>query len=159
MISWDKTFLNIAKELSKHSTCCRKHVGAIIVSNGRIVSTGYNGTPSGVKHCCDTFTEEQKQKFQDLNSPESKLHAEFSRKFELHAEQNCIAFASKRGISLENNSTLYTTLSPCSDCAKLIFQSGITRVVYEEEYDRDKSGIELLNSLGVVCQKFEDDNN
>ena len=154
--NWDRTFMNIAREFAKHSTCCRKQVGAVIVSNGRIVSTGYNGVPSGIKHCNQIFTKSEIEQMKDLNSEAGKKHAKFSREFELHAEQNCIAFASKTGIKLDNNSTLYTTLSPCSDCAKLISQSGIKRVVYEDVYDRDHSGIDLLNKLRIVCEKIDD---
>lgn len=152
---WDRTFLNIAKEFSKHSTCCRKKVGAIITCNKRVISSGYNGTPSAIKHCEEVFKDISEEDKLDLNSEFCKQHAIFSKAYELHAEQNCIAFAAKNGIKIDNDCVLYTTLSPCSDCAKLIAQSGIKRVVYEEKYDRDTKGIELLKSLNINCEQIE----
>jgi dCMP deaminase len=142
---WDITFINIAKEMAKHSTCIRKQVGAILVKNGHIVSTGYNGVPHGVKHCNEVFKKE------DMLKPDwMDVHGKFSSMYEVHAEQNCIIEMAKNETNPEG-STLYLTLSPCSNCAKLIVAAGITRVVYEEKYDRDTSGIDLLNNMGVEC--------
>lgn len=140
---WDKDFLRIASIMAEHSTCCRKQVGAIIVKNGRIISTGYNGTPSGMINCKNYFTPE------DIKKPNFyDLHGKFSTNFEIHAEQNAIAELSKNEVS-GVGSTLYTTLAPCSMCAKLIASAGITRVVYSEEYDRDMNGPELLKQCGI----------
>lgn len=146
--SWDNTFIVIAKELAKHSTCLRCQVGAVLVKNGRIVSTGYNGVPHGMKHCNETFTIEDMKKSNWLD-----IHGEFSRKYEVHAEQNCIIEMAKNETN-PTGTTLYLTLSPCSNCAKLIVAAGIERVVYAEEYDRDKDGINLLKEMGIECEKL-----
>lgn len=142
-VEWDKTFMRIAKEMAKHSTCCRKQVGAVLVKNRRVISTGYNGVPSGLRHCCDRFTpcDRAKPDFYDV-------HGVFSRNFEVHAEANCLLETAKNEISPEGT-TLYTTLSPCQDCAKIICAAGVTRIVYEELYDRDQKGIELLAEMGI----------
>jgi dCMP deaminase len=150
MKDWNETFMNIAYELSQHSTCCRKHVGAILVKDGRIVSTGYNGVAHGLKHCDEVFSKEDmlKPNFMDL-------HGKFSNKYEIHAEQNCLIFANKTQTKTEG-CTMYTTLSPCSGCAKLIVASGIKRVVYDELYDRSSEGVELLQEMGVECLQLKD---
>lgn len=147
-IVWDNDFLRIAKIIAEHSTCTRKQVGAVIVRNKRIISTGYNGVPSGMKHCNEVFTQK------DLTSPDfMKTHGDFSNKFEVHSEQNAIAELSKNEVN-GVGATLYTTLAPCSNCAKLIVAAGIKRVVYLEEYDRDMSGPELLRQAGIEVEWF-----
>ncbi|MCF0124672.1 MAG: cytidine deaminase [Clostridia bacterium] len=141
---WDARFLRISGVISEASSCCRKHVGALVVKNKRIISTGYNGVPSGLKHCNQIFSKE------DMLSPNfMERHGDFSNKFEVHAEQNCIAELSKNEVSAEG-ATLYSTLAPCSNCAKLIVAAGIKRVVYAEEYDRDMSGPDLLKQSGII---------
>lgn len=140
---WDYDFLRIAGIMAEHSTCCRKQVGAVIVKNGRVISTGYNGTPAGMINCKDHFKPE------DIKKPTFfDIHGKFSANFEVHAEQNAIAELSKNEVN-GVGSTLYTTLAPCSMCAKLIAAAGIKRVVYAEEYDRDMSGPELLKQCGL----------
>jgi dCMP deaminase len=134
---WDITFLKIAKIISLHSTCIRKKVGCIITIDNRIISIGYNGVPPGKPHCEDIF----KNKLDDKNF--YKEHGEFSKEYELHAEQNSISFAAKKGLSIDKGN-LYVTLSPCISCAKMILTSGIKKVIYLEEYDRDKEGLNLL---------------
>jgi len=148
MKDWDKSFLRIAYEMSTHSTCCRKQVGALVVKNNRIISSGYNGVPSGLRHCVDYF------KPSDMKKPDfMKVHGEFSNAFEVHAEQNAIAECAKNEVS-PVGATLYTTLAPCSNCAKLIVAAGIKRVIYEEEYDRDTKGPELLKQCGLIVQQI-----
>lgn len=139
-LKWDKTFLKIAKLVSEHSTCIKIKVGAILVKDKRIISIGFNGVPSGEIHCEDVFSNINKESFIDE-------HFKFQQKEEIHAEVNCISFSAKHGIET-NNTTLYCTLTPCRDCAKLIIQSGIKRVVYSEKY-RDLSGIEKLKKSGI----------
>ena len=146
-LSWDKSFLKIAQEYASHSTCSRKHVGALIVKDGRIVSTGYNGTPKGFENCKDKF-KNINWKEQSLDSLLSKDHHNFSEKYEVHAEQNALITLIHNGTNCEN-ATLYTTLSPCSTCAKMIAQAGIKRVVYGEEYDRSLDGVQLLRDMGI----------
>ena len=136
-ISYDEMFINVAKEISKRSTCCRKQVGSILVSEKKkIISCGWNGVPSGKTHCHDTFSENE------IAKPDFyKTHGEWSKFNELHSELNCIIHCDRDKLK---TSTLYTTLSPCSECAKIIIASEIKRVVYMELYDRDQKGIELL---------------
>jgi len=129
---WHLTFMEIAKIFAKHSTCIRKQVGAVIVKDKRIISTGYNGVPSGIKHCNEVFDLSD-----ELNKEEfMKKHRDFSSMYELHAEQNAIAFAAKNSLSV-NGASIYCTLSPCRDCLKLISAVGIKDVYFNEVYDRE----------------------
>ena len=123
----DTNFINIAKEISKASKCVSKQVGAVIVKDGRILSTGYNGTPAGYKNCCEYWQNEY-----------TKEHHEWSKKYEIHAEMNAIIWAARKGISIEN-ATIYVTLEPCNECSKNIIASGITRIVYEKSYEHTNS--------------------
>ena len=124
-LSKHKVFLNIAKEIASLSHCVSHKVGVVLVKNGRILSTGINGTPSGFKNCDEVF---------ELNNFNRNAHHDFSEKFEIHAETNAILFAAKNGISIEGAS-LYSTLHPCNNCLKMICNSGIKNVFYAEEYD------------------------
>jgi len=129
---YDEAYLKIAREWGKLSYCKRRQVGAIIVKNNMIISDGYNGTPTGFDNQCE-----------DENNY-TKWHV-------LHAEANAITKVSASTQSSEG-STLYVTLSPCTDCSKLIHQAKIKRVVYNEQY-KDTSGLEFLEKAGVeVCQ-------
>ncbi|MDN3708463.1 dCMP deaminase family protein [Myroides ceti] len=130
---YDKAYLRIAKEWGQLSYCHRRKVGAIIVKNKMIISDGYNGTPSGFENCCED--EEGITKW-----------------YVLHAEANAISKVAKSTQSCENG-TLYITMSPCKDCSKLIHQSGITRVVYEQGY-KDQSGIDFLKRAGVEVMQI-----
>lgn len=148
MMSWHRTFINIAKEFAKHSTCCRKQVGAIIVKDKRVISAGYNGVSSGKIHCNEIF------KNNDYASNDFiRIHSEWSKINESHAESNCITYAAKIGVSV-NDCILYTTLSPCIDCAKQILNSGIKEVYFDEVYDRDQSGITYLQESGIKIERI-----
>lgn len=126
-ISREQMFFEIAKIVSLRSTCLRKQVGAVIEKKGRVVSIGYNGVVGGEAHC-------------------SELECEGAGcNKSVHAEMNAIAFAAREGVSLKG-STLYVTLSPCINCAKIIVNSGIKEVKYLEKY-RDVEGIEFLRRL------------
>lgn len=129
-----EVFMNIAKEVSKLSRANRKKVGAIILKNNRIISTGYNGTPPGYPNKCED---------------------EFNRTLDIvyHAEFNAICELTKKGIS-SLNTTLFITLSPCIDCAKLILNSGVKEVYYLEEY-RDRTGVEFLRKNKIKCEKLK----
>lgn len=117
------------------STCQRLQVGAVLAKRGRTISTGYNGAPSGLPHCNDDNCKNQSQ-----------------CKRTVHAEMNAILFAARYGISTEG-AELYTTHSPCIDCAKAIINAGIKKVYYLEEY-RSQEGIELLKSAGIEAYKI-----
>lgn len=119
-------FMEMAVMFSQLSHCVSKKVAAFIVRNGRIISTGINGSPSGATNCDDVF---------DPNSFDRNIHHFWSELHELHAESNAIAEAAKRGIAIYD-SDLYVTLSPCSSCAKLIAASGIKNVYFDELYDK-----------------------
>ncbi|MEN9655712.1 MAG: hypothetical protein RL311_632 [Bacteroidota bacterium] len=128
---YDKAYLRIAKEWSSLSYCKRKQVGAIIVKDRMIISDGYNGTPSGFENCCE---DEEGLTRWDV----------------LHAEANAILKVARSTQSCEG-ATLYITLSPCKECSKLIHQSGIKRVVYQNGY-RDDSGLQFLIKAGIDVQ-------
>ena len=129
---YDVAYLRIAQEWGKLSYCKRRQVDAIIVKNSMIISDGYNGTPTGFDNQCE-----------DENN--------YTKWYVLHAEANAITKVSASTQSSEG-STLYVTLSPCTDCSKLIHQAKIKRVVYNEQY-KDTSGLEFLEKAGVeVCQ-------
>lgn len=127
-LKYDKAYLKMAIEWSKLSYCNRRKVGALIVKDRMIISDGYNGTPSGFKNCCE---DEQGNTLW----------------YVLHAEANAILKTASSNHSCKG-ATLYLTLSPCKDCSKLTYQSGIKRVVYIEEY-KDNSGLNFLREAGV----------
>ncbi len=128
---YDKAYLRIANEWSRLSYCKRKQVGAIIVKDKMIISDGYNGTPSGFENCCEDD------------------HG-VTKWYVLHAEANAILKVA-RSTQTCQDATLYITLSPCKECSKLIHQSGIRRVVYQQGYS-DDSGIDFLIRAGVVVE-------
>ena len=130
---YDVAYLKMALEWAKLSYCKRKQVGALIVKDRTIISDGYNGTPSGFENCCED--ENNKTKW-----------------YVLHAEANAILKISRSTQSCEG-ATLYLTLSPCKECSKLIFQSGIKRVVYIQDYP-DNEGLVFLESAGVEILKI-----
>lgn len=132
---YDKAYLRIAREWSQLSYCKRKQVGAIIVRDRMIISDGYNGTPTGFENCCED-------------------EAGLTNWYVLHAEANAILKVA-RSTQTCDGATLYITLSPCQECSKLIHQSGIKRVVYQNGY-RDKSGIDFLVQAGVIVEQIVD---
>lgn len=124
--TWKQYFIGHAIQAAKRSTCLRRSVGAVAVKDDRILATGYNGAPSGARHCADVGC------IRELEGIPSGQQHEKCRG--LHAEQNCITQAAKFGVSLQG-ATIYSTTYPCSICAKLIVQAGIRKVVYAEGYD------------------------
>ena len=127
-LRYDRAYLKMALEWAKLSHCQRKQVGALIVKDSMIISDGYNGTPTGFDNCCED--DEGKTLW-----------------YVLHAEANAIMKVSK-STNNSNGATLYITLSPCKECSKLVFQSGIKRVVYIRGY-KDDSGVQFLQKAGV----------
>jgi len=130
-LKYDIAYLKMAKEWAKLSHCTRKQVGALIVKERMIISDGYNGTPSGFDNCCED----------EVGA--TKWHV-------LHAEANAILKVAGSTQSCQD-ATLYITMSPCKDCSKLIFQSGIKRVVYLEQY-KDGEGRNFLTKAGVQVE-------
>lgn len=133
-ITREEMLHEIVLSVSKRSTCTRRSVGAIIVRDGRILSMGYNGAPSGLPHCLDVGC---------LMNSEPGGGCSRTQ----HAEANAIAFAARHGI-VTSGTHLWTSVSPCLSCAKLIINAGIERVVCIEPY-RDDSGLKLLTSAGI----------
>ena len=140
----DENFINIAKELASASKCVSKQVGAVIVKNGRILSTGYNGTPPGYQNCCDFW-----------NGEYTKEHHEWSKTYEIHAEMNAIIWAAREGISIDG-ATIYVTLEPCSDCSKNLIASGIKRIVYDKAYEHTDSTLvsKFIKDNGVIIERL-----
>ena len=134
-LRYDKAYLRMAHEWAKLSHCKRKQVGAIIVKDRMIISDGYNGTPTGFENCCED-------------------EEGYTKWYVLHAEANAISKVAASTQSCEG-ATLYVTLSPCTDCSKLIHQAGIVRVVYSQAY-KDCSGLEFLEKAGVELKHIED---
>src|SRR5690554_2230385 len=141
-LSFDENFMNLAIELSARSHCIRAQVGAVLTKETRIISIGYNGPPAGTHNCDEEWPQTGCLK-------DSKGSCSLA----LHAEENAILYAVKNGASL-HGSTLYTSLSPCISCSRLIFSAGITTVFYRFSYAAYKGlpedeGIAFLNRFGV----------
>jgi dCMP deaminase len=137
--SWPEYFMGIAGMVAARSTCLRRHVGAILVKERRILATGYNGAPSGVRHC-----EEVGCLRQDTSVPSGTRH-ELCRG--LHAEQNAIIQAAYHGISI-TGSTLYCTNKPCVICSKMLINAGIRTICYDQGYN-DPLADQMLEEAGV----------
>ncbi len=133
-LRYDLIYLEMALSWSKLSHCKRKKVGCLIVKNGMIISDGYNGSPKGMDNSCE-----------DENGD--------TNWFTIHAEQNSILKCARWGQSCDG-STMYLTYSPCKSCSTMILQSGISRVVYSEEY-KDIDGVVFLRSQGVKVDKIK----
>ena len=138
--TWDEYFIAITKEVATRSTCLRRKVGAIIVKDKRILTTGYNGAPKGVKSCLELG----KCLRQELGVPSGQRH-EICRA--LHAEQNAIIQAAYYGVKIEG-SDIYSTTQPCVLCAKMLINAGIKKIYYYEEYP-DKLALELLKEAEI----------
>ena len=141
---WDDYFMDIVDIVKNRSTCLRRQVGAIIVKDHRILSTGYNGAPSGCRHCAEIGCLRESMKI-----PSGERH-ELCRAS--HAEQNAIVQAAKYGVSIDEG-TIYVTAQPCVICSKLIINAGIRRVVYSGDYP-DHLSIQLLTEAGVVFEQY-----
>ena len=135
MEKFDKAYLEMAAVWARNSYCKRRQVGALIVKDRMIISDGYNGTPSGFENVCE-----------DENG--------VTKPYVLHAEANAITKVAKSGNSSEG-ATLYVTASPCVECAKLIIQAGIRRVVYKDSY-RLNDGNELLQRAGIEVEQVDE---
>ena len=135
----DEYFMEIANVVAKRSTCLRIHVGAVIVKNGRILSTGYNGAPHGFEHCLD------------IGCIREKEHIAHGTRHEMcravHAEQNAIIQAAIHGVSIEG-ATVYCTHQPCILCTKMIINGQINRVVFQNGYP-DEMSIKFLKQAGI----------
>ena len=138
----DTLYLDIAERVAEMSLAQRLKVGAIIVKNDNIVSMGWNGNPSGFDNCCE------------IQNPDGTLT---TRPETIHAESNALMKLARSGGVGSLGATMYTSYSPCPECAKLIKQAGIDRVVYKHQY-RLTGGLDMLKSLGVTVEHLESTN-
>ena len=141
---WDTYFMRITKLVATRSSCLRRSVGAVLVKDKRILATGYNGAPAGMAHC-----EEAGCLRDQLHIPSGERH-ELCRG--LHAEQNAIIQAARQGTEIKD-STLYCTTAPCSLCAKMLINAGVTRIVYEGSYP-DERAMAIFAEAGVKVEHF-----
>ena len=144
--NWDEYFLSIAFLVSKRSTCLRRKVGAVLVKDKRILSTGYNGAPAGLLHCLDIGCLRE-----ELRIPSGERH-ELCRA--THGEQNAIVQAAAVGVSIKG-SVIYSTTHPCILCTKLIINAGINEIVIVDGYP-DKMSMEFFDKAGIsvrTCKK------
>lgn len=137
--SWNEYFMRIAMLAATRSTCLRRQVGAVIVKNKKVLATGYNGSPSGLKHCLDIGCLRE-----ELGIPSGQRH-ELCRA--IHAEQNAIIQAATSGISIERG-ILYSTTFPCILCAKMLINAGVREIYVAEGYPDDLSR-QMLDEAGV----------
>lgn len=144
---FDEIYMELAEKLAQRSHCVKMHVGAVLTKDTRIVSLGYNGPPAGTHNC-------------DIEWPVEGCprDSKGSCSLALHAEQNAILYASKNNVSVEG-STLYITLSPCIACARIIFTTGIKKVIYLNSYAEYKKipsdeGVDFLKKFGVEVVKY-----
>ncbi|MFH1221628.1 MAG: deaminase [Candidatus Micrarchaeota archaeon] len=146
--TWDAYFMNIAKQVATRSNCVKRKVAAVLVRDKQIISTGYNGTPRGTRNCseggcprCNGFSESGKN---------------LEECFCSHGEENAIIQAAYNGVSTKG-CTVYTTFSPCLLCTKMIINSGILEVVYNEKYPIAESAMKLLREAGVKVRQYSID--
>lgn len=147
---FDDIFMELAANLATRSHCIKRHVGAVLTKDTRIISIGYNGPPSGT-HNCD---EEWPEKGCDRDSKGGCSLA-------IHAEQNALLYAVKNKTEVKG-ATLYVTLSPCLACARIIFTMGVEKVIYLKSYAEHKGipndeGVDFLKKFGVAVEKYEGD--
>ncbi|MBZ5495048.1 MAG: AAA family ATPase [Acidobacteriia bacterium] len=141
---WDEYFLSIAKVVASRSNCIKRKVAALIVRDRRVISTGYNGTPRGAKNCNEGGCPRCNSMAQSGTSLEECLCC--------HGEENAITQAAYHGTSLKG-ATLYTTFAPCLLCTKMIINSGIVEVIYNQDYPLNERAMALLRECGVMLRK------
>ncbi len=141
---WDEYFMNIAQVTSLRSNCMKRKVAAVIVRDKRVISTGYNGTPRGVKNCSDGGC--------PRCASFAASGANLSECLCSHAEENSIVQAAYHGVSIKDG-TLYTTFSPCLICTKMILNSGLSEVVYNADYPMGELPLSLLREAGITVRQ------
>ncbi len=145
--SWDEYFMSVTEQVAGRSTCLRRQTGAVLVKDRRILATGYNGTPAGLRHC------EEVGCMRDRRSIASGSHHELCRG--IHAEQNAVIQAAKHGITIDG-AIAYTTHQPCVLCAKILVNAGIVGVVFRDPYE-DRLAEEILAEAGIESRHFGKD--
>lgn len=142
--SWDEYFMAITDQVGQRSTCTRRHIGAVIVKDKRILSTGYNGVPSGLAHCDEVGCLREQR-----GIPSGTQH-ELCRG--IHAEQNAVIQAARHGTAIDG-AMVYCTHQPCVLCAKILINAGITEIIYANAYP-DALAAEMLAEAGVVATRY-----
>jgi dCMP deaminase len=142
---WDTYFMNIAQVVKTRSNCCRRQVAAVVVKDHRIISTGYNGTPSGIRNCYEGGC--------PRCAGSSRSGENLADCICAHAEENAIVQAAYHGVRLMG-AMLYCTESPCLLCAKMIISAGIKKVVYAGKYPYTRQVAALFRQAGIVCRKY-----
>jgi dCMP deaminase len=142
---WDTYFMDIAHVAARRGNCRRRQVAAVIVRDRRVISTGYNGTPRGVKNCYEGGCERC--------ASDAPSGSDLGECICCHAEENAITQAAYHGIAVRD-AVIYTTLNPCLMCAKMIINAGLIEVVYQDEYHFSERTMDLLAQGGVKCRKF-----
>ncbi|MBN2248670.1 MAG: cytidine/deoxycytidylate deaminase family protein [Coriobacteriia bacterium] len=142
--SWDEYFMAITEQVGQRSTCTRRHIGAVIVKDKRILATGYNGVPSGLAHCDEVGCLREQR-----GIPSGTQH-ELCRG--IHAEQNAVIQAARHGTAIDG-ATVYCTHQPCVLCAKILINAGITEIIYRNPYP-DALATEMLQEAGVVATRY-----
>ena len=146
--SWDEYFMNIAEVVASRSNCSRRKVAAVIVKDQRIISTGYNGTPKGIKNCFEGGCKRC--------SSIAPSGLDLGECICNHAEENAIIQAAYHGVSVKN-ANLYCTYSPCLLCAKMIINAGIKEVIYQDNYGYTTQTANLLESVNIICRQIMTD--
>lgn len=163
LTKWDIAHMKAAENYAELSSAQRLHVGCVIVKDTRIISIGYNGMPSGWDNNCEDRMHINKENTEGMTPQQIKERFPFkdsgglyglkTKPEVLHAETNAIAKVARSNESCEG-ATLYTTVAPCLDCAKLIYQSGITKVFYRNDYPRGTLGIEFLEKCSIGVEQL-----
>ncbi|MDO8494086.1 MAG: cytidine/deoxycytidylate deaminase family protein [Deltaproteobacteria bacterium] len=142
---WDEYFMSIAQQVALRSNCIKRKVAAILVKEQRIIATGYNGTPRGVKNC------------NEGGCPRCNQLGESGKSLELcfcsHAEENAIVQSAYHGVNIKG-ATLYSTFCPCLGCTKMIINAGIAEVIYSKSYAMDETAKKLLKEAGVALRNY-----
>ncbi len=150
MDKWDKRMMELTRYIATWSSCYQhnRHVGAVIARDKRILTTGYNGAPEGVKSCA----EKEVCLRRELDIPSGTKH---EMCYAIHAEQNAIIQAARMGVCIKG-ATLYCTHQPCTICTKMIVNSGIVRIVYDNPYP-DEFSLRIIDEADIKLEKYEQD--
>lgn len=162
-LKYKHLYKTVLKEYQNLSKCSRMKVAALLVEKGRIISCGYNGTPSGQVNCNEIFKSEngkfylrdnKEEEWKEVPEMEWRAkHHEFANEQEIHAEQSCLGYALKWNMNIAGASMVISH-EPCESCARLIFAAGINHVMYVNKYDRGSKGIQFLERNGVTVEKI-----
>ncbi|MBR9676140.1 cell division protein DedD [Candidatus Woesearchaeota archaeon] len=146
--SWDEYFMEVAKAIAKRSTCDRGRMGVVIARDKQLLVTGYVGSPKGLPHCDD-----EGHLLKEVLNEDGKVSKHCVRT--VHGEQNALCQAAKLGVGVDGG-TLYTTMTPCNVCAKMLINAGIKRVVCEKKYHRGEESEKLFEKAGVEVVFFNE---